>query len=131
MRASLAFAVTGLAAAIAAGLLLVFSNAYSGSECAAEIDGAAVCHSSGRTLLEENGSGVLAWLALPTLLATILLALSLTGARFARAASWVVVVGLCAFCLLTGFSIGLFYFPAAVLCLLSVLRHRPVRTTAQ
>lgn len=64
------------------------------------------------TLLEVNGPRVMWFLLAPVVLAAVPLALNWTAFRGpARALTAFLLVG---FCLLTGFSIGLFYLPSAI-----------------
>ena len=62
----------------------------------------------GRTLTEDEGIGIVVWLAAPVLL---LLVIHIARLWVAMAA-WILLAG---FSFVTGFSIGLFYLPAVVL----------------
>ena len=64
------------------------------------------------TLVEVNGPGVLVVLAIP--IALPVLALAAGKSRFRRATHVVGALLLVGFCLLTGFSVGLFYVPTAL-----------------
>jgi hypothetical protein len=76
-----------------------------------------VCTSSSRTLAAENGDWVLAFVALPVALTAVVF-VSATGLLpLPRAAGWTAVIVLLAGCLITGFSIGLLFVPAAFLAL--------------
>jgi len=129
-RVSLLLAVAALVSAFAAYGYLLFANVYTGKECVAGIGEPLNCTTTKHTMAEENGIGVLAWLLIPTLLPAVVVLMDHRSARIARVAAWAAVVLLCSFCLVTGFSVGLLYFPAAVLCLLSVLRREVVGAKA-
>lgn len=71
-----------------------------------------------RTLLEVNGPGVLGVLAVPVVLAGLPLALA-RHRRLSWAARGVAAVLLLGYVVVTGFSIGLTYAPAALVMLLA------------
>ena len=64
--------------------------------------------------------------AIPTALTLVLFALSIVGVGAPRAVATGATVGLCLFCLITGFSIGLLYVPAALFSVLALVL-RPAR----
>ena len=75
------------------------------------------------TLLETNGAGVALLLAVPVAIAAF--PLVLRGHRGWRGAVWASAGLLCMFFLLTGFSIGAFYWPSVVaLGVAAVLERR-------
>jgi hypothetical protein len=111
----------GLATAAVGWALLLFAwalylPAYQGMRCGGVPE---TCSSSTATLVEANGSGVLFWIALPAAAAVLgWLFLHLACATRSRPmvnAAWVLVIALLAFSFVTGFSIGLFVFPVALL----------------
>jgi hypothetical protein len=110
-RAGLGAAWMSVALAVAAMLVLSFWGFYT----------------NGNTVVEENGNGVLIILSLPVVVAVMgLLAASwrTTPGGFAL---WVLAIGLSFFCLVTIFSVGMFYAPSALALLLSAaLVGRPV-----
>lgn len=71
------------------------------------------------TLLDEEGSGVLAFLGIPVAVAALPVVLLRT--RLARAAQAVAALLLLALVFLAAFSIGLFYFPSALAMTLAAL----------
>jgi hypothetical protein len=128
-RGALLLALSGVALAGAVDLFFVLVPAISTAGCRASPNSVISCSSTKSTLLEEYGTRALALLAFPTALALFVLLFALPAVRLPRFFSWIAVIVLCGFCLLAGFSIGLFYVPAALLGLLSVLRtqaERPV-----
>ena len=73
------------------------------------------------SLIEVNGVGVLRVLALPVLLTAIGVGTALLRRRVILLVS---TVALGVFCLLAGFSVGLYYLPAAAALLLAILGWR-------
>jgi hypothetical protein len=123
-RATVLSAFGGFVLALAADFFFVFVNVSLGVACTTRSAGATVCHSTGETLLEQNGDTALLWLAVPTGLAALIFISTVSSVHGPRFVSWSAAIVLSAFCLLTGFPIGLFFIPAAVLALLSVLLGR-------
>jgi hypothetical protein len=114
----------GLAsAAVAYGALLFasvfFVPAYSGESCIVRVDQRSDCVSTTATLVGVNGVGVLVAVALPLLAALagwlLLHRQCATRSRTAGNLAWLVVVALLLFSFVTGFSIGLFVLPIALL----------------
>lgn len=80
-----------------------------------------------RSLLQTEGLSILVAAGLPVLVA--LLPLAFAGSRHARRAEIVSAVLLGIFVVVAGFSIGLFYLPAALAAVV-VARRSPTRTAA-
>jgi hypothetical protein len=100
----------------AAGLLLAFYPAYQGASTSVSSSGVVTSSTDSATLVEENGTWVLVLLCVPVALA----AAGLLGAlRGRRVVVWVAAGVLLGFGVLGGFSIGLFYLPAAAALLLA------------
>jgi hypothetical protein len=76
------------------------------------------------SLIAENGTWVLSYLAIPIIL-TVLAFLALV-ARL-RAVMWTLAILLFALCILAAWSIGLFYVPSAVTILIAAARMNPSR----
>jgi hypothetical protein len=110
-------ALVALALALAAGLWLAFDPySYSGVSGSATSSGVTTEQTENASLIEENGSWVIGLLAVPVALA----GLGVLGtARRHRILAWSAAGVLVAFSLVTGFSIGLFYAPAAVALLVA------------
>jgi hypothetical protein len=120
----------GLASAAAVYAALFFASAffvpaYSGESCIVRLDHGSECTSTSATLVGVNGARVLVWVALPALAALagwlLLHRQCATGSRTAGQLAWVVVVALLLFSFVTGFSIGLFVLPIALLLGVSAL----------
>ena len=79
------------------------------------------------SLIAENGTWVLSYLAIPIIL-TVLAFLALV-ARL-RAVMWTLAILLFALCILAAWSIGLFYVPSAVTILIAAARMNPTRANA-
>ena len=103
-RGWVVLAVVALAIAVAVLLAPLVST----ESCSATSDGPPVCTRAGTSLLAHEGAGVLVPLSLPAL------ACLLPALLRPRAVSGIVAAVLVGFCLLTGFSIGLFFLPVAV-----------------
>ena len=120
-----------LALASVAFVLLIFLPTYTGGYTD-PITGKTI--NSSATLIQVNGYGVLLPLVVPVLFAGLgLLAVLMIhrGVRGGRLVLWVVAALLAIFDLVTGFSIGAFYVPAAVLLLTSAaLTGRNADTTS-
>ena len=123
MRSLLATAALG--AALGAALFLVLAPSYTERSCTVTAGGEEVCISSSRTLVEENGNWVLAFVALPIALTAVVFVSATDLLPLPRAAGWAAVVILLAGCLITGFSIGLLFFPAALLALAAMALPKP------
>jgi hypothetical protein len=108
--------VVAFVLALTASLLLLVIPVYSSVGGSAVLDGSGETQTkikrSKTTLLEENGPGVLVVLSVPVLITMI----PLLPRRNARRRPWRLASAmlLTVLCILTGFSIGLFYLPAAV-----------------
>jgi hypothetical protein len=105
-------ALTALGMALAAAVFVAFAPcAYRGQTAVHPTDGGPTETTTFcRSFFAVNG-----WRALSAVLLPVVLAgLGVVGARAGwRKAQWLGAVLLVAFCLLTGFSVGLFYMPAA------------------
>ena len=128
MRSLLATAALG--AALGAALFLSFGTSYTERSCTASASGDEVCVSSSRTLAEENGDWVLAFLAVPLGFTALVFLTATRLLPLPRAVGWAAVVVLLAGCLITGFSIGMLFVPAALLALAAMALDRPKRDTA-
>lgn len=119
-------ALAGVLMGVVAGLFLVFSPVYQGVSETATSSGGVVSGTYSATLVEQNGAWVLLLLCLPVALAAI----GLVGAaRRRRLLVWAPAVVLLGFSVLAGFSIGLFYVPAAAALLLAAVTvQRPGET---
>ena len=110
--------------ALAASAFLLLTPFYTGthtttSSGAGQPTAARVVESRSATLLEVNGPAVLIPLTIPIALPA--LALAATRSRFRRLAYAIAALLLLVFCLLSGFSIGMYYVPAALAMLISAL----------
>lgn len=111
MTASGWLAVIAVVLAAAAGLFLALYPVYQGVSESVSSSGAVTSSTDSATLVAENGSWVILVLCVPVALA----ALGLMGAvRERRTATWAAALTLLGFVILGGFSIGLFYAPAAL-----------------
>jgi hypothetical protein len=120
LRTSSGLAGLAFSVALLAFVYLTFGDTYSGQVCNVSPGGTSECASESSTLIEENGSRVLIPLAIPVIV-TGLIAATLAGMiELPRPAVWLIAGGLLGFCLLTGFSIGLFFLPAALLLVIAV-----------
>ena len=109
-------ALVAVALAVVAGLGLAFYPVYQGESQTVSSSGVVTSSSDGATLIDENGP----WVALVLCVPVVLVALGLWGAiRGRKTLAWVSAGVLLAFCVLGGFSIGLFYLPAGLLLLLA------------
>ena len=109
-------ALVALLLAVAAGLFLVFYPLYQGVSVTGSSSGVVTSGSESGTLITENGL----WAAVPLCIPIVLAALGLVAvARRRRSLAWVLGGVLLGFVVLSGFTIGLFYLPAAIALLLS------------
>lgn len=132
----LELAAAGLAVAIAipAAAEMLFGDFYSGQECSySASEGQLACRSYSETLLEHGIPGR-AWAFLTVVAALIVLvpvaaASDVLGARrLARYGLWALAVLLFVAAFLTGFTVGPFILPSALLAVASAaasLRNRP------
>ena len=126
-RGRWAFALTlaGFAWALALVAAAFVVPVYSGESVSAQSTGTSggttveTTHRFVSTLVHENGLRVLIPLAIPVALAALVwFALHRRcsrGSRWGGPVAWIVVAVLALFSLVTGFTIGLFVFPVAVL----------------
>jgi hypothetical protein len=104
-------ALVAVILAAAAGFFLALYPVYQGVSESVSSSGAVANGSDSATLIAENGAWVILLLCVPVAFAV----LGLLGAvRGRRALVWAPAVVLLVFALLAGFSIGLFYAPAAL-----------------
>ena len=104
-------ALVAVIMAAVAGLFLALYPVYQGVSESVSSSGAVASSTDGATLVAENGAWVILLLCVPVALAV----LGLLGAvRGRRALVWAPAVVLLIFALLAGFSLGLFYLPAAL-----------------
>jgi hypothetical protein len=109
-------ALVALLLAVTAGLFLVFSPAYHGVSESVSSSGVVTSSSQSASLIAVKGFGIVFALCVPIALAALGL-LAAAGRR--RVLVWVPGAALLCFVVLTGFSIGLLYLPAAIALLLS------------
>ena len=118
----LAFGAAGLA--VAASVALLFLPVYSGTSVDAATGKQIATHS---TLLQVNGSRVL----IPLLIPLVLVGLGVFAVRRmkrndgdGRLALWLAALALAVYSVLTGFSIGEFFAPAALMMLAAAVLAR-------
>ena len=104
-------ALVAVILAAGAGLFLALYPAYQGVSESVSSNGTVTSSSDSATLIAENGAWVILLLCVPVALAVLAL---LGAVRGRRAVVWVPAVILLVFAILGGFSIGLFYAPAAL-----------------
>ena len=106
-----ALAMTALVLSVLAVVYLLLVPVYSGVSISQDSTGMTGTATTSATLIEVNGGFAL----LPVLFPVAICAgtLALRNTRIARAARAVAAVVLLAFSVVAGFSIGLFYLPAA------------------
>ena len=109
-------ALAAVALAVAAGLGLAFYPVYQGESETVSSSGVVTSSSDSATLIDENGPWVAFLLCVPVVLAALGLWVALRGQR---TLAWIFAGVLLGFCVLGGFSIGLFYLPAALSLLLA------------
>jgi hypothetical protein len=112
---------------VAAALFLALGNAYSGETCPAvspDSAGVSVCASSSRTLIQENGSWVVALLAIPVLLTGIVFVSVLPRTHWDKYAGRTAAVGLLLFCVVLIVSLGLLFLPALALSTVALVLDR-------
>lgn len=119
MRTPALLAGGGLALTVAAIIFLSVVNSYSSQTCGLNEEGNRSCSSSSRTLVEEQGAGVIALFLIPLALSSAGLLATLEGFQVSSTVRWIVSGLFLLLCLITGFSTGLFFLPAALLLLIS------------
>lgn len=107
--------------ALATAAALLFAPTGTTQSCSASTDGPLTCTSGATSMLATEGLWVLAPLCLPAL------ACLLPVVRRSPLAARLVAISLFAYCLVTGFTIGLFFVPVAVAALVLAVR-RPNET---
>lgn len=103
--------------ALATAAALLFAPTGATESCSASTAGPLTCTSGTTSMLTSEGAWVLAPLSLPAL--ACLLPVAMRSPLAAR----LVAIGLFAYCLLTGFTIGLFFVPVAVAALVLAFRR--------
>ena len=116
MTQSVWAALVAVLLTVAAGLFLAFYPVYQGVSATGSSSGVTAISSERATLITENGLWVIVLLCVPIVLAALGL---LAVARRRRVLAWVLGGVLLGFVVLSGFSIGPFYLPAAIALLLS------------
>ncbi len=105
-----------------AGVSLLLANAallflafwpYSYQSQTMSADGGVVDETSA-SLIEENGMGVLVWLIIPVIMCLVAFLVTLSRIRGGKVILWAMAVLLLLFGLVSIFSIGAFYLPAAL-----------------
>ena len=109
-------ALVALLLAFAAGLFLALYPVYQGVSVTGSSSGVVTSSRESATLITENGLGAVVLLCIPIVLAALGLP---AAARRRRVLVWVPGGVLLGFVVLSGFTIGLFYLPAAIALLLS------------
>jgi hypothetical protein len=109
-------ALAAVALAVAAGLGLAFYPVYQGESETVSSSGVVTSSSDSATLIDENGPWAAFLLCVPVVLATLGLWVAL---RRHKTLAWIFAGVLLIFCVLGGFSIGLFYLPAALVLLVA------------
>ena len=105
-------ALVALALALAAALGLAFyPDFYSGVSASGSSSGVTTQQSEHASLIAENGTWVIVLLAIPVALTGLGL---LAAATRRRVMLWIAAGVLIIFSLISGFSIGLFFAPAAI-----------------
>jgi hypothetical protein len=103
--------------AVAAGIwLAVDPDFYQGATSAVSSSGIATSVATSASLIEENGTWVIGLLCVPVALAAFGLFCALRGRRVLL---WVSGLLLIAFVVVSGFSIGMWYAPAALALLIA------------
>lgn len=108
--------------ALATTLLAAAYLAFAGEACTIDPSGERRCVESPASLIEHDGGWILAYLALPPLLAAAALFALKRG--LSRVWQWSLAAALSFLCWLSLFSLGVFYVPAALLLLAAVALHR-------
>lgn len=116
-------ALLACGAALSAFVFLTLADSYHGQVC--RIGGE--CESISRTLVEKNGTWVLALLAVPVTITAA--GLAAAWLRLPRAVTRLCGGGVLLFCIVAIFSIGTFFLPAALLLLLAAGLHKKPRST--
>ena len=114
-----------------AALFLCFVPTYRGSSETAAPDGGRQVTSTSATLVEVNGHWVLWLLLVPVVLTAIAFAAALLagkGPRLRRVTLWSMAMLLLALSLLAGFSIGLYFLPAALALTVAAVSAQSERT---
>ena len=102
----------GLALAVAAGVWLALDpHVYHGVSAAVLASGQVTTARTSASLIEENGAWVIGLLCIPVALAALCLFCAL---RQRRVLLWVGGLTLIGFVVVSGFTIGMFYAPAAL-----------------
>ena len=114
------FATLALVFAIAGLFFLIFSKGYSTSQVqTAVVPGGTITEQTVETfrqsIIEVNGLGVLWLLILPVVPSAVGLWASFRQTKAGKITLWASAVVLFLFSFVTGFSIGMFYMPAAIL----------------
>ncbi len=96
-----------------AALLFLAFWPYSYQSQTMSADGGVVDESSA-SLIEENGMGVLVWLIIPVVMCLVAFLATLSRIRGGKVIIWAMAILLLLFGLVSIFSIGAFYLPAAL-----------------
>lgn len=112
-----ALATGGLVLVTLTGTSEVCSVTAPAAGAVAETENAPVCTTYTTTLVEDN-----AWVVVPVFLPALISLGALSRRRGIRVGAAVLLT---AFCVLTGFSIGMFFFPVAALAVACAVLDRP------
>ena len=120
MRAATTLAGLAVVLAFLAASFLLLADTYSGQTCTASAAGGVpVCTSESSSLIEQNGSWVLALLAVPLLFSAAGFLATLQRFNLPWFAGWVVAVSYALLCVVAAASIGFFFVPSALLLLIA------------
>lgn len=111
-------ALAAMLAVVAAVGLASWPCAYSGESITGSPAGSTRT-STCSSIIEVNGAGVLVVLAVPVVLASLAVVAAWLGAK---TFGWAVATVLALFSLAAGFTVGLFFLPAAALALIGMFR---------
>ena len=103
---------------------MAFAETYRQQSCAVDENGEGFCISSSSSLVDENGAWVLLLALIPIAVSAIVFARTSLGIDVPKGAAWSAAIVLLLACIITGFSVGLFFLPAALLCLAALTTDR-------
>jgi hypothetical protein len=123
MRTASLLAVAALLIALLAAGVLTFADTSSSTSCEGTSSGVQTCTDASSTLIQENGSWVLALLAVPVLLAAGVVAA--IAYKLPPPVEWILALAAFAACIVAIFSVGIFFLPTALLLVVAAAKdHR-------
>jgi hypothetical protein len=123
MRTASLLAIAALLIALLAAGVLTFADTSSSTSCEATPGGVQTCTDASSTLIQENGSWVLALLAVPVLLAAA--AVGAIVYQLPTQIEWILALAAFAGCIVAIFSVGIFFLPTALLLVVAAAKdHR-------